>query len=342
MRAEMRAWLERQLGMPGSLAKAWLAMAAFAAFSAIHFGLQLEWFRSGSPCWAMVSLCGLVVLFAVRHWRHQYFQLTRLEYRCQVAWGSVCLALTLFAGLNVVPQSRWALIDERVVQALVVGAPATASSVETPASGTLRLRPAVAALDARAESDEKLKAIQEDMNRWGTLFAWLLAAIALVTTFVTSWVMGIARDAKEQLEATHQILKDTVAHYGLVRRDLNAASTAAQLVHLHSTLDINKCHVERMVIRYLMGVLQLTTEMLGQIPDVQAALHTLGKTRAALEAIFGRIQADPRLRSALRDKVVPCLIEHHDAMNRVPALSSAQGLAAMDELAAIARLCRAL
>lgn len=341
MRAEVLDGLQRWLGMPRGLATAWLVAAALAAISAIHFGLQLEWFRSGSPFWAIVSLSGLVMLFAVRHWRHQRFQLTRLEYRCQVAWGSVCLALTLFAGLNVVPQSRWALIDERVVQTLAVGAPAKANSPGTAASGAQPPTPVVAAADSKAESDEKLKAIQDDMNRWGTLFAWLIAMVALVIAFVTTWVLGLSREVKEQLDATRDSL-DQHAKYAQIRRDQLSISTTAHLLHLHSTLDINKCHVERMVIRYLMGVLQLTTEMLGQIPDVQAALHTLGKTRAALEAIFGRIQADPRLRSALRDKVVPCLIEHHDAMNRVPALSSAQGLAAMDELAAIARMCRAL
>lgn len=41
---------------------------------------------------------------------------------------------------------------------------------------------------------------RDEISAWGTLFAWLLAAIALVITFVTSWVYAIAKEGRENWE----------------------------------------------------------------------------------------------------------------------------------------------
>jgi hypothetical protein len=186
-------------------------------------------------------------------------------------------------------------------------------------------------------SADGLEKIQENQNRWGTMFAWLLAVVGLLIAFVTSWVYAIAKEAKEQVSAVQGVL-DLNAKLLEARTSLARVEIHTKISTLLDELDPEQQHVERIRLR---SIRNLVAEGERLLTPMSNAAETATQLRAKVITMkAANAVLDPRFLRFLRNDMAPYLEGLQARLWRAPIGQTVFGQECIVEIEQLWRLFR--
>mgnify|MGYP001570309566 CR=1 FL=1 len=174
------------------------------------------------------------------------------------------------------------------------------------------------------------KDVEERINRWGTLFAWLLAAVTLALSLVTSWVMQVAREGRDAVKEVEERLGLELKQRNFAF-DLARQTLSMDLQFTHDELDDHRCFVERQRLHYWQSVVR-TVERLrrGTLP-ASTALSKLQSVRMAISADASK-SLDPIYLNFVSGDLSTYLSESLTLLLSSPITHLSVGQACADEL----------
>ncbi|WP_280154893.1 hypothetical protein [Piscinibacter sp. XHJ-5] len=219
----------------------------------------------------------------------------------------------------------------------------TAASAGSAAAGGVLVLECNTAAAAASPSDQASALagspdkIQEDLNRWGTLFAWLLAAVALVIAFVTSWVYAIAKEAKDQVTAVQGAL-DLNARVREARSSLARVELHAHIANLLDELDPESDHLERQRLRSIRNLIATGESLLAPATDMEEAAAVLNAKAVGLGAPIDR-PLDPRYHRLVRNDLSRYLQNLHERLVASELSHRPAGEACVAQVERLWRIC---
>ncbi len=347
----------------GGLAK--VAALAVVAGSAGHliacWGASQP--RVPRPVWLVVAL--LAMLW--HHYRarvHRQADSMALEaLKGHERWQAALAALVVLGVLNMAlgaplaMVSNWLTQDDRVRQAEAAKERAWA---EVSAAKANAVRRAIEAPPAGPSSPAKGKAVpaavqqaphglsapeppsvgagrdaEEAINRWGTLFAWLLAVLAIVLSVVSSWIVGLLKDAREQVAQAR-------ADRGLDRQQIRLLR--AMQVH-DAVLAVQRLHAitdpdspDRQFLRLVDEVLAHIGALRHKGADKVGLEKRLGMASRTLSAVLQSLESPVEARRLLQHEVLPTLRAVLDDAQESDLLRDDAGRRVVDALGGLVRV----
>lgn len=353
----------RYRGGVGALIAFFALLACVAVYEWLFGPLTVSpwWPRA----WVLVSAATIGVLLFTRK---EETHVAALSIRERFPWrvlSYLCLVVLVFSLLEwPVTKDALLLVRERLKPEVVapplppstvsmacVTKPPTSSASDALRPRTARRLVASASLDLDCSvplgalvnktfsaSSSTTDRIQEDLNRWGTLFAWLLAAVALVIAFVTSWVYAIAKEAKDQVTAVHSAL-DLSTRVREARSTLARVELHADIATLLDELDPDEAHVERQRLRSIRNLISTGESLLEPATDFHAAAAVLNAKAISLSAAT-QASLDSRYRRFLRNRLNPYLEGLHERLTVSRLAQFPAGQACIAEVEKVWRISR--
>jgi hypothetical protein len=311
--------------------------------------------RIGRSVWLLLTLFCAAVWLATRTWRHKEAAMRPALLRQQVLLKSLSLMATVACSLNLLPKQYWQAFEAdvfgyfKLAQIEQQNKILSASLVQLELTKCSKLddgatcREVIAKAQpggASAKPDEINKEIQESINRWGTLFAWLLAVAAIVITAITGWVVGLLKEARDNLTAVKNDQNLNAQQLGM-QLDLDTTKCQLRIAQLLHVLDKEKAQNWRTVcFVYQKLAWEVQNLHAGTVDCVLAAMSL--ETRLATLTSATKLEPDTRCSRLGQEFLAPCLSSHIDALRHEPHLQGEGGRRALQALAGLVRVIRRL